>query len=85
MDMSVQSVLQQLIRNVSMRSAVAGDGDGHVAVAGRPNYVYARLGGADGDVVEVHCGVLLPTDGGVILVARDTGGNLAQWRVVFKL
>lgn len=82
--LEVLQLLTDLARNASTRAAVAGDGNGNVAVSGRANYFYARLGGADGDVVEVHSAVT-PAEDEVILIQRDTGGDLAQWRVVFRL
>ena len=77
--------IANLARNASTRTAIVGDGSGNVVVVGRPNYIFARVGDAGGEVVQVHCGILMPSDGDAVLVARDTGGDSAQWRIVLLL
>jgi len=64
------------------RRGVAGDGVGGVDVTGRTNFVYARLGAADGEVVEAHSPLVTPTEDALILIQRDTGGAIGQWRLV---
>ena len=80
--MSVTAYLQTLTQSVSARTASAGDGGGNVAITGRANYIYARLGASDGEVVEVHSPLVTPTEDAVILIQRDTGGAIGQWRLV---
>ena len=80
--MSVTAYLQTLTQAASARTALAGDGAGNVAITGRANYIYARLGASDGEVVEVHSPLLTPTEDAVILIQRDTGGAIGQWRLI---
>ena len=83
----MQMFLERLRAAASLRAAVVGDGAGNVLVSGRANYMYARLGGADGERVQVRATLWASAlaEGETLLVQRDTGGDLAQWRAVFKL
>ena len=74
--------LRRLQNEASARTAVAGNGSGTVAVPARANYIYARLGASDGEVVEVHSALVTPAEGDTILIQRDTGGAIGQWRLV---
>lgn len=68
--------------DVSYRTAVAGDGDGNVAVSGADRRVYARLGAADGSVVEARISFFLPDNDAAILLKRETVMGLGGWLVM---
>lgn len=46
------------VQNATMVTAVAGDGGGLLGVPGYADRIYARLGGFDGGIIEVICGII---------------------------
>lgn len=84
------SFLRALNDSASMRLAVVGDGAGNVDVPGRANFIYARLGGADGEVIEARAtirgengGALV--EGDAVYVMLENPAAPGAWRVVFWL
>lgn len=75
----------QLAIQNSYRGAKVGNGSGTVDVPGRPHAIYARLGGADGPVAEVHTTVVHPNNDDDILIVRESALDPAGWRMVFWL
>lgn len=68
-----------------MRLCMAGDGDGNVDVPDRPNYIYIRLGGAGGDVAQMHVSVVHPLNGDYVYALRENPTRTAGWRHAFWL
>ncbi len=78
--------LDTLVSAASMRLALAGDGAGNVAIAGRDDFIYARLGGAGVDVIEVRASAIQPDEGDSIYVLLENPARLGgTWRMVFWL
>lgn len=85
-----QGALQAIIEYLTLlrsfgvtRRGLAGDGAGTVDVTGRASFAYARLGAADGDVIEARN--ILPVmmaDNDPILLARERAGGLGGWLIV---
>ena len=82
--MHMKDTLRGLVDRASMRLAVVGDGAGNVAVAARPNFVYAQLGGAGGAVIEVRANFGL-NEGDAVYVMLENPATPRTWRAVFKL
>jgi hypothetical protein len=79
----LETFIGALVEQSSLRLAVAGDGAGGLAVSGRPNTIYARLGASDGAVAEVHISAVSPAIDDVIYLQRENPLRPAGWRMVF--
>ena len=84
-DAALPSFLSQLVERSSLRGAVAGNGSGLVNVPARPNYIYGRLGSAQGPVAEIHVSVIQPNNGDYILIEKVNPKVLGGWRMAFWL
>lgn len=81
----LSNFLARLLEQANMRTAVAGDGLGNLEVTDRPNFIYVRIGGADGAVTEVRTGIVRPNDGDYIFIAREQPFGTTGWRSAFWL
>lgn len=80
----LRGALRQLVERSSLRIAVAGDGDGNLEIADRQNYIYARLGGFEGEVAEVHTSAIRPNyDDVIYVIPQDPSSAALTWRSVF--
>lgn len=79
--------LHSLGVNASVRNAVAGDGSGNVRASerGGAQYIYVRLGNANGEVVEARSTILAPYNDDVLYVMLENPAQPRTWRVVFWL
>lgn len=82
--------LRDVTDRASMRLAVVGDGNGNVAVSGRANFIYARLGGADGEVLEARATIRNESggalaEGDAVYVMLENPASPGAWRAVFKV
>lgn len=75
----------ELKRATGLTIAVAGNNDYEVDVTGRPNFIYARLGGDDGDVVQVRCSIVHPNFGDTMLIEKEQPLGTAGWMMAFWL
>lgn len=84
----METFLRRLLDRASMRLAVVGDGAGNVSVPGRANFIYARLGGADGEVIETRATTLNASggalaEGDVLYVMLENPAAPREWRTVW--
>lgn len=83
--MDNSNFLIRLLREPSFRGAVAGDGLGNLEITDRPNWIYARLGDANGNIVEVHTSSVRPNYDDYFYIVREIPFRLGGWRSVFWL
>lgn len=83
---AVANYLRLLRDWTGTRYAVAGNGASVVAVGTRNSYIYARLGGAAGDLIEAKLiNLLEPQDNDALLVRRENPGGAGGWLVLDNL
>lgn len=81
----VRRWLVNLAGQASTRAAVAGNGIDALEIDARPNWIYARLGDASGEVMEVHTSSVRPNYDDIFYIAREGVTGLGGWRSMFWL
>lgn len=82
---ALRALLKMFAGQVSLRTALAGNGSGTVLVPGDEANAYVRLGDSSGPVAEAKITSFIPANDDPVLLMRESPLGLGGWLILVRL